>query len=251
MLWGFAQSSWLLPAYMLEFKGNNTFLFIWLEGLAFFCANVGILAKMIRRYREQSLEIEEQCNLRKMDWEGRHTKFTFPSISVLLIIRSFDLNLVILCCANINTSKPFNKVFQKNEICISAKLNQASVLPEKLFILFESKLGKCQSRHQQNCSGYVKIKLNSTHEYIYLRLYRFKLLTRLRVLWWWPELGSALPVEFLTSDLLTREYTLTYRSTIYPIQRQYLKLTILSKYQPSAWINLHLYFDLKEEPPAI
>jgi len=67
MLWGFAQSSWLLPAYMLEFKGNNTFLFIWLEGLAFFCANVGILAKMIRRYREQSLEIEEQCNLRKMD----------------------------------------------------------------------------------------------------------------------------------------------------------------------------------------
>merc|ERR1712025_1068711 len=67
MLWGFAQSSWLLPAYMLEFKGNNTFLFIWLEGLAFFCANVGILAKMIRRFREQSSEIEEQCNLRKLD----------------------------------------------------------------------------------------------------------------------------------------------------------------------------------------
>ena len=63
----FAQTSWLLPAYMLEFKGNNTFVFIWLEGLAFFCANVGILAKMIRRYREVSSVIEEQCNLQKLD----------------------------------------------------------------------------------------------------------------------------------------------------------------------------------------
>ena len=63
----FAQTSWLLPAYMLEFKGNNTFVFIWLEGLAFFCANVGILAKMVRRYREVSSVIEEQCNLQKMD----------------------------------------------------------------------------------------------------------------------------------------------------------------------------------------
>lgn len=67
LLWGFAQTSWLLPAYMLEFKGNNTFVFIWLEGLAFFSANVGILAKMIRRYREVSSVIEEQCNLQKLD----------------------------------------------------------------------------------------------------------------------------------------------------------------------------------------
>ena len=67
LLWGFAQSSWLLPAYMLEFKGNNTFMFIWLESLAFFCANVGILAKLIRRYREISTVIEEQCNIEKID----------------------------------------------------------------------------------------------------------------------------------------------------------------------------------------
>ena len=67
LLWGFAQSSWLLPAYMLEFKGNNTFMFIWLESLAFFCANVGILAKLIRRYREISTVIEEQCNIQKID----------------------------------------------------------------------------------------------------------------------------------------------------------------------------------------
>merc|ERR1712025_33301 len=67
LLWGFAQSSWLLPAYMLEFKGNNTFLFIWLEGLAFFCANVGILAKIIRKHREVSSVIEEQCNVQKLD----------------------------------------------------------------------------------------------------------------------------------------------------------------------------------------
>jgi phosphatidylinositol glycan class M len=43
-----------LPAYLLEFKGNNTFTFIWVESLAFFCANVGILAKIIRKYREHN-----------------------------------------------------------------------------------------------------------------------------------------------------------------------------------------------------
>jgi len=67
LLWGFAQGSWLLPAYLLEFKGINTFLFIWLEGVAFFCANVGILAKLIRRYREVAFEIEYQCDVQKLD----------------------------------------------------------------------------------------------------------------------------------------------------------------------------------------
>merc|ERR1711872_233016 len=67
LLWGFAQASWLLPAYLLEFKGNNTFFFIWLESLAFFCANVGILAKIVRKHREVTSLIEEQCNLHKLD----------------------------------------------------------------------------------------------------------------------------------------------------------------------------------------
>ena len=34
------------------FTGSNTFFFIWLEGLAFFSANVGILAKLVRKHRE-------------------------------------------------------------------------------------------------------------------------------------------------------------------------------------------------------
>ncbi len=53
LLWSFTQCSWLLPAYFLEFKGYNTFQFIWIESLAFFCANVGIMAKFVRKYREQ------------------------------------------------------------------------------------------------------------------------------------------------------------------------------------------------------
>ncbi|QQP39460.1 GPI mannosyltransferase 1, partial [Caligus rogercresseyi] len=52
LLWGFAQGSWLLPAYFLEFRGYNTFQFIWIESLAFFCANIGLLSKFIRKYRE-------------------------------------------------------------------------------------------------------------------------------------------------------------------------------------------------------
>ena len=57
------QASWLLPAYLLEFKGNNTFFFIWLESLAFFCANVTILARLIRRHREG----REEIDLHKID----------------------------------------------------------------------------------------------------------------------------------------------------------------------------------------
>jgi phosphatidylinositol glycan class M len=54
LLWGFTQGSWLLPAYFLEFKGYNTFQFIWIESMAFFCANVGIMSKCVRKYRENS-----------------------------------------------------------------------------------------------------------------------------------------------------------------------------------------------------
>jgi len=67
LLWGFAQASWLLPAYLLEFKGNNTFFFIWLESLAFFCANVTILARLIRKHREGREKIDLQCDLHKID----------------------------------------------------------------------------------------------------------------------------------------------------------------------------------------
>jgi len=67
LLWGFAQSSWLLPAYLLEFKGSNTFFFIWLESLAFFSANVGILAKLIRKHKEVMSEIDNACSIQKVD----------------------------------------------------------------------------------------------------------------------------------------------------------------------------------------
>lgn len=50
VIWYFAQISWLLPAYYLEFEGRNTFIYVWLESIAFFCANVGILVQIIKGY---------------------------------------------------------------------------------------------------------------------------------------------------------------------------------------------------------
>ena len=49
-LWYFAQASWLLPAYLLEFEGRQVFRLVWAESVAFFCANIGILARLIRKY---------------------------------------------------------------------------------------------------------------------------------------------------------------------------------------------------------
>ncbi|XP_067007217.2 GPI mannosyltransferase 1 [Anabrus simplex] len=50
-LWFASQISWLLPAYLLEFRGHETFIYIWLQGIGFFCANVAILSKLIKAYR--------------------------------------------------------------------------------------------------------------------------------------------------------------------------------------------------------
>lgn len=55
-LWMAAQLAWLLPAYWLEFRGRNTFLYVWLQGVTFFCANMAVLARLIRSYKPRSKE---------------------------------------------------------------------------------------------------------------------------------------------------------------------------------------------------
>lgn len=47
VIWFLSQAGWLLPAYFLEFKGWNTFEFIWLQGILFFSANIYILQRLI------------------------------------------------------------------------------------------------------------------------------------------------------------------------------------------------------------
>lgn len=50
-IWFIAQAVWLLPAYLLEFQGENTFLFIWTQGVSFFCANIAILGRLIMYFQ--------------------------------------------------------------------------------------------------------------------------------------------------------------------------------------------------------
>ncbi|XP_010493275.1 PREDICTED: GPI mannosyltransferase 1-like [Camelina sativa] len=51
ILWIGAQTHWLLWGYMLEFKGLNVFLQLWVAGLLFLAANTFVLVKIIQRHR--------------------------------------------------------------------------------------------------------------------------------------------------------------------------------------------------------
>lgn len=49
-LWFAAQIAWLLPAYFLEFQGQNTFFLIWLQSISLFCAHIAILGRLIKYF---------------------------------------------------------------------------------------------------------------------------------------------------------------------------------------------------------
>uniref|UniRef100_S4NSY0 GPI alpha-1,4-mannosyltransferase I, catalytic subunit n=3 Tax=Pararge aegeria TaxID=116150 RepID=S4NSY0_9NEOP len=51
VLWLSSQGAWLFYAYLLEFKSREVFIFIWLKSVVFFCANIYILAQLIKSYR--------------------------------------------------------------------------------------------------------------------------------------------------------------------------------------------------------
>jgi GPI mannosyltransferase 1 subunit M len=46
-----AQTHWLMWAYMLEFKGKNVFVQLWLASILFLAANTFVLNMIIRRHK--------------------------------------------------------------------------------------------------------------------------------------------------------------------------------------------------------
>ncbi|KAG5895450.1 hypothetical protein JTB14_001327 [Gonioctena quinquepunctata] len=58
LMWFVAQGVWLLPAYLLEFHGQNTFFYIWIQSVSFFCANIAILGRFIMYFTPRK---EKMC----------------------------------------------------------------------------------------------------------------------------------------------------------------------------------------------
>ncbi|KAI4476758.1 hypothetical protein M0804_013302 [Polistes exclamans] len=50
-IWILSQGLWLFLAYLLEFQGFNTFMFLWISGLLFCTTNVKILTDLIKCYK--------------------------------------------------------------------------------------------------------------------------------------------------------------------------------------------------------
>lgn len=50
LLWFLTQAAWLFPAYLLEFKGWNTFNLLWVQGVMFFASNIFILERLITNF---------------------------------------------------------------------------------------------------------------------------------------------------------------------------------------------------------
>ena len=51
IFWFLGQAVWLFFAYLLEFRGINSFLYIWLSGIAFYLINVVIASWCVHYYR--------------------------------------------------------------------------------------------------------------------------------------------------------------------------------------------------------
>lgn len=72
LVWMGAQTHWLMWGYMLEFRGKNVFLQLWMASLVFLAANTFVLIMIIRHHRHspvfKGVEHASSENAIKLEW---------------------------------------------------------------------------------------------------------------------------------------------------------------------------------------
>ena len=122
ILWVGAQLHWLMWGYLLEFKGKNVFLQLWIASILFLAANTYLLVSVIHHHKYAPIfaRVENKSDgARKLQWwnkyfhalKGPHPLSTFGQLVFLLcfsviqyiffdIIISFHLSFFTLGCGD-------------------------------------------------------------------------------------------------------------------------------------------------------
>ena len=89
LVWMGAQLHWLMWGYMLEFRGKNVFLQLWMASICFLAANTYVLTAVIQHHRCSPVFIgleNTSKGARKLQWWNKQLYWLLFMLSIILFL---------------------------------------------------------------------------------------------------------------------------------------------------------------------